>query len=235
MIFYAPLKKIRAVTFDMDDTLYDNGPIIDRAESWFKNAVLCHPALNASGISLSEVRAELEARDPLLASDVTRGRETALRCAFMRSGMDAELASQEAAFLQKRFIAVRSDFCVPEKTVSVLRKLRQRVKVAALTNGNADPALIGLDGEIDFCLRASGFMMSKPAPDLFWEAASRFGLKPGEVMHVGDDAVTDIIGAKNAGFMSCAVPSRCGRQAWKVLPDVEISDLSELLDIVGGF
>ena len=148
--------------------------------------------------------------------------------------MDAELAAREAAFLQKRFIAVRSDFCVPDTTISVLRKLRQRVKVAALTNGNADPSLIGLDGEIDFCLRAAGFMMSKPAPDLFLEAASRFGVKPEEVLHVGDDAVTDIIGAKNAGFMSCAVPSKYGRQSWKVLPDVEISDLGELLEIVGS-
>ena len=36
MIFYKKLSKIKAVSFDLDDTLYDNHPVIDEAERWFK-------------------------------------------------------------------------------------------------------------------------------------------------------------------------------------------------------
>lgn len=32
MRFYRPLSPVRAMTFDLDDTLYDNRPVMDKTE-----------------------------------------------------------------------------------------------------------------------------------------------------------------------------------------------------------
>ena len=35
MKFYRPLRPFKAISFDLDDTLYDNHPIIEKAENDF--------------------------------------------------------------------------------------------------------------------------------------------------------------------------------------------------------
>jgi len=46
---------------------------------------------------------------------------------------------------------------------------------------------------------------AKPAPGIFEFAASRLGLAPGSILHVGDDPERDIRGAAAAGFRSIRI------------------------------
>ncbi|CCK16965.1 2-haloalkanoic acid dehalogenase [Cronobacter universalis NCTC 9529] len=48
MYFYRPLGAIAALTFDLDDTLYDNRPVIARTEQETLAFMQCyHPRLSA--------------------------------------------------------------------------------------------------------------------------------------------------------------------------------------------
>ena len=60
-----------------------------------------------------------------------------------------------------------------------------------------------------------------------------FELAPGEVLHVGDSDVDDVIGAKAAG-MRVAWLNRTGRSRRPdvPVPDAEISDLTGLLSLL---
>ena len=43
MIVFNSLKEIKAISFDLDDTLYDNAPIIEKAEQWYQKMLAEHP------------------------------------------------------------------------------------------------------------------------------------------------------------------------------------------------
>ena len=43
MIVFNSLKQIKAISFDLDDTLYDNVPIIEKAEAWYQQMLAEHP------------------------------------------------------------------------------------------------------------------------------------------------------------------------------------------------
>lgn len=42
MRFYRQLAPIAAITFDLDDTLYDNRPVIDKTEQELLNFIRCY-------------------------------------------------------------------------------------------------------------------------------------------------------------------------------------------------
>ncbi|MBC8096085.1 MAG: HAD-IA family hydrolase [Akkermansiaceae bacterium] len=64
---------------------------------------------------------------------------------------------------------------------------------------------------------------AKPSPIIFEQAASRLGLAPGDILHVGDSAEMDLRGARAAGFQ--AIQLKRGEEAKS--PDV-ITSLAEL-------
>ena len=51
----------------------------------------------------------------------------------------------------------------------------------------------------------------KPHPRIFYIAAERLGVKPSEIVHIGDNLRSDVWGAKNAGFKAIHFSSRKGR------------------------
>ncbi|MDF4805707.1 2-haloalkanoic acid dehalogenase, partial [Vibrio parahaemolyticus] len=76
MLFYRQLGPIRAMSFDLDDTLYDNHPVIERLEQqvtqWLHQQ---HPLTasqpNAWWVSLKR---QIAVQDPWLRHDVTQWR-----------------------------------------------------------------------------------------------------------------------------------------------------------------
>ena len=72
MRFFRPLPTIKAISFDLDDTLYDNHPIIMEAERGLKailEAKFPHAA-QYDRQSLNQIKRTLITNDPRLASDM---------------------------------------------------------------------------------------------------------------------------------------------------------------------
>jgi len=219
----------KLITFDLDDTLWDIEAVVARAErrlhAWF---AAHHPAVAArySATDLRRLRDEAPQLHPALAEDMTALRKSSLTRALESVGYDPAHAA--AAFAE--FWRHRHDVEFFPDAVPALDALRPRHRLAAITNGNADIALIGLDEHFDFALVAAEFGRAKPDAAIFHEACRRAGVAPAEALHVGDDPALDVLGAKRAG-LGAAWINRTGR-LWphpELVPDLECTDLAALV------
>ena len=84
MRFYRPLGRISALTFDLDDTLYDNRPVILRTEREALTFVQnYHPALRSfQNEDLQRLRQAVREAEPEIYHDVTRWRFRSIEQCF---------------------------------------------------------------------------------------------------------------------------------------------------------
>ena len=221
---------IRAVTLDLDDTLWPFAPIGERIEAALHAWFVQHSPRTARRFPIEQMRALRErvfAQFPQHAHDLGLLRRLTIERALHESGDDPALAhAAYAIFFRERN---RVDFYtdVPD----ALRRIAARLPLAALTNGNADLAAIGIDGLFRFQLGAREFGAAKPDAGIFREACRRLGLRPCEVLHVGDHPHADVAGAAAAGLRTCWIDR--GDHAW---PDdlppahVRVDTLTALAD-----
>jgi 2-haloalkanoic acid dehalogenase type II len=86
---------------------------------------------------------------------------------------------------------------------------------------------------VQFIVISEAVRAYKPHPLLFHRALEHLGLRPHEVLHVGDSEVDDVRGARAAG-LQVAWLNRTGRSRRPdtPAPDFEIRDLTELRRLV---
>ena len=221
---------IRAISLDLDDTLWPFAPIGDRIEQALHAWFVEHSPRTAERFPITEMRAlreRVHAAFPEHEHDLGLLRRLTIERALQDSGDDPALASAAyAIFFRERN---RVDFYPDAR--DGLTRLAACLPVAALTNGNADLAAIGIASQFQFQLGAREFGSAKPDPGLFLEACRRLGLAPEHVLHVGDHPQTDIAGAARAGLRSCWINR--GDHAWPLgLPraDLEFTTLTALAD-----
>ncbi|PLM66398.1 flavin mononucleotide phosphatase, partial [Klebsiella michiganensis] len=175
MRFYRPLGQISALTFDLDDTLYDNRPVIDRTLHESLSFVRSyHPSLSQFDASeLNRLRQTLLASEPEIYHDVTEWRRRALELGMINAGLSAALAKTGAEEAMANFAHWRSLVDVPQETHDTLAQLAEKWPLVAITNGNAQPELFGLSDYFRFVLRAGPDGRSKPFADMYHLAAER--------------------------------------------------------------
>ena len=146
MRFYRPLGRISALTFDLDDTLYDNRPVILRTEREALTFVQnYHPALRSfQNEDLQRLRQAVREAEPEIYHDVTRWRFRSIEQAMLDAGLSAEEASAGAHAAMINFAKWRSRIDVPQQTHDTLKQLAKKWPLVAITNGNAQPELFGL-------------------------------------------------------------------------------------------
>lgn len=234
MHFYRPLRPIKAMTFDLDDTLYDNMPVIRKttAES---HAFLqsFHPNLrNFSTADYQQVRDRLYQQEPDICHDVTEWRRRSVEAVMLDAGLSAAEAAKGAEQAMAVFSHWRSKISVPDETHTTLAALAERMPLVAITNGNAEPHLFGLDHYFQFILRAGPDGRAKPFEDMYHLAAERLAIAPENILHVGDDLTTDVAGSLRCGLQACWINLRDGNLMHigdaRLLPHLEITRLASL-------
>lgn len=234
MHFYRPLQPIAAMTFDLDDTLYDNAPVIRRtARETHAFMQAYHPALNQFSIEAYQVlRDRLLAEEPEIFHDVTEWRRRAVERAMREVGLNAREAHEGAREVMAHFAHWRSKIEVPEETHSTLAALAEKIPLVAITNGNAEPHLFGLDHYFKLILRAGPDGRAKPWQDMYHLAAQKLDLPLNQILHVGDDLTTDVAGAVRCGMQACWINLHEGNlmhiRDSRLLPTLEISRLASL-------
>jgi putative hydrolase of the HAD superfamily len=83
-----------------------------------------------------------------------------------------------------------------------LDRLKGRYQLFTLTNGNADLKAIGLHHYFDASFAAREVGALKPDPVVFRHVLSRTQLAPEQILHIGDDPVADVQGARSVGMHS---------------------------------
>lgn len=235
MEFFRRLGAIRAISFDLDDTLYDNRPVIEHAERWMV-AHMRDRYLETAMFDRAwwqRLKLQIQREQPALVDDVSLCRRVLLQRGLMEGGMAEAVARQEAESVFDHFLEVRSQVAVPETTHKVLSALAQKYPLVVISNGNVLLERLGLDGHFQHVLKAGGGFRMKPAPDLFHDMARRLGLPPSQILHVGDDVTTDVAGAVHNGYRSAWLND--ADQDWhtlRILPDVMLTRLEQLLTLL---
>ena len=92
------LKTIKAITLDLDDTLWPVWPAIERAEkalaNWLSQNAPMTAALFANPVARLDLREQVSSARPELKHDMSAIRREAIRLALYRSGEDPLLAEQ---------------------------------------------------------------------------------------------------------------------------------------------
>ncbi|SNC58471.1 5-amino-6-(5-phospho-D-ribitylamino)uracil phosphatase YigB [Sodalis endosymbiont of Henestaris halophilus] len=232
MYFYRPLRALSALTFDLDDTLYDNRTVIARTEEesvrFLQNY---HPALRKlKQDDYQQLRHELRHSEPDIYHDVSYWRWRAIKLAMRNAGLSEHEARVGADAAMQVVMHWRSQIDVPAETHSTLAALSARLPLVAITNGNASPEACGLARYFCYILRAGPDGRAKPLQDMYQLAVTRLNLPPNSILHVGDDLEADINGAIRYGMQACWINNRGGNFATatnaRLLPHLEISRLA---------
>lgn len=220
---------IRAITLDLDDTLWPFAPVADRIRTALEAWMAEHAPRTAARYDPEAVHQALEAvrreRDDL-AHDMGAIRREAMRRLLAAAGEDPALAERAFAVVYEARQRVE---LFPE-SAAALDRLAKRFPLVAVTNGNADLERTGVARWFRGVIAAGDVGVGKPHPRLFELACSMVGEPPGAVLHAGDHLHLDVHGALAAGL----------RAAWvQREPDgdvpagaVRVRDLAELAELV---
>jgi putative hydrolase of the HAD superfamily len=226
--------KIKAITIDLDDTLWPIWPTIERAEKvlhdWLSDHAPMTAALFANPAALREIRAEMTTARPELKHDMSALRRESIRVALYRAGEDPLLAG--AAF--EVFFAERQRVTLFEDALPALEFLAGRYPLVALSNGNADLARIGLAHFFRASISAREFGVGKPDPRIFHAAAGAVETLPEDILHIGDDATLDALGALNAGMQAAWLNRSDALWPHEQEPQVTLTHLGELRDLLAN-
>lgn len=220
---------VRAISFDLDDTLWPIWPVIERAEAALHDYLAQHCPRTATAWPvprLRELREQVAREHPELAHDFTAQRLICLERALAGSGDDPAHARPafEALYVERNRIEFYGD------ALPALDALGARYRLAALTNGNADLQRIGIAGRFAVRVAAREMGMAKPERGIFEHTARALGLSTGEVLHVGDDPRLDVEGAARAGMRTCWVNRHAADWPGDLpRPDLEVATLDALV------
>ncbi len=226
---------VRAITLDLDDTLWPFAPIGARIEQGLHAFFLEHSPATAARFPIAamrELRTAVHAEHPQLHHDLSALRRLTIERALRESGADPALAERAHAQFHRHRNTV--DF-YPD-ALDGLRRIAARVPVVAVSNGNADLAAIGIADLFAAQLSAMRHGVPKPSACIFHAACALVDARPHETLHVGDDAMLDALGAARAGLRTCWL-HRGDKEgddgAWPAHeppPDLQFDSLTALAD-----
>jgi putative hydrolase of the HAD superfamily len=227
---------VRAVCFDLDNTLWDMEPVLARAErilaDWLGSR---YPRIaeRFSTAETLEARAALLREEPHQAHDLSYLRRETLARLAAAAGYDTGTAQSIAREAFTTWHAARND-CAPfDDVVPALGRLRRKFRLATLSNGNADLERIGLAHHFDVSLHAGALGCAKPDPRAYAALAEALTLTPAEILFVGDEPDCDILGPRAAGMRTVWV-NRVDA-AWPdglPSPDAVVRDLDGLVRLL---
>ncbi len=191
---------IKAIVFDLDDTLWPVAPVILHAETTLHVWLAQHaPGIVArySIEDLRHARQKMVSRDPRFAYDLWALRHALLCDLMAEESLPLGLADQA----MQVFAHARNQVDLYADVLPGLQQLQKRFVLASLSNGFADLKAIGLASHFQVSLAAHQFSCAKPDPRIFHEMLTRLACSAHEVMVVGDDLAIDVAGAQSVGML----------------------------------
>ncbi|MDX1481445.1 MAG: HAD family hydrolase [Woeseiaceae bacterium] len=228
------MHRIRAVSLDLDDTLWAVGPVIRRAERelwhWLGQR---YPRIveRYSPDDALELRREAAARHPEKAHDFRYLRRATLARMAVAAGYDEALAS-EAFDVFDRW---RNRVDLYPDVEPALGRLQARFVLIAVTNGNASLDRIGIGRYFHDVVAAAAVGHAKPSRAIYDAAVERSGVAADAVLHVGDHPELDVRAAARAGLKTAWINR--GDDVWPEAiapPDAVIRDLADLDELLAA-
>lgn len=220
--------KPKVLTLDLDDTLWDSGPVLEAAERGLHAWLAQRYPRAVEQMCLAEMgirRRQLAAERPDIAHDFSKLRHAFLSLLAEEAGYPKDLADEGI----RMFVRLRSEVKLYEDTEPALANLAKAYRLVALSNGNADVDIAGVGQYFELALSPSDLDAAKPDPAVFEAVMLRCGVSRDDIVHVGDEPFYDIATAHRAGVRAVWM-NRTGI-SWPEEhdpPHAEIRSLSEL-------
>ena len=225
------LNEIKAITFDLDDTLWHNPPVIQNAQSKIKQHLLdefSHFNPNSLDDEFRESLILVRAKNPKLAHNLTELRRQSFEVLLRNHGYDPK----QSYDLMEKFLKFRHEVSIYPDVEACLQHLNGKYKLAALTNGNANVMRLEIGKYFDAHFSAEQVGVQKPKRRIFDHVSNALNMPHQNILHVGDNPVDDVKGALDSGFQ--AVWVNRSRMKWPLdlLGHKEILDLGQLPKLV---
>lgn len=226
------MHRIRAITLDLDDTLWAIGPVIARAEgrlwSWLSEQFpkITETFSPEASLALREKVMQVHQNQ---SHDFRFLRKTVLEHMARTVGYSVDLVDD--AF--DVFDQARNDVELFPDVLPTLETLKVHFSLIAVTNGNANLQTIGIRHLFHDVVTAVDVGAAKPALPIFIEAVNRAGVSAEETLHVGDHPEIDIVGAQKAGLRTAWMNQN--GDGWPdhiEAPDAIVSTMAELLIVL---
>ena len=223
--------KYRAITLDLDNTLWDMWSVIRHAEKNSYRYLQEHYPRVAERYSVDDIpdlRWSLIDRRPELQHDVTEIR----RQLFIEMLNECAYDAADAEMLLSQFLVDRNNVELYPDALPALQALSQQYPLVALTDGNSDLASIGIREYFVGSVYAIDVGFTKPHPAGFLKACEIAGTNPDETIHVGDCPTADIAGAHGAGLHSMWVRRNGEEWTEEYTPNYTVTTLTEAVEIL---
>lgn len=190
--------KIRVISFDLDNTLYDNQPVIKLAEEesqkYLKSEFLKQNKNFNFELFVSTRKRLFESKN-IAYDNLTLLRQDCLRYVC------AELENSESIVKKATeiFLQYRQRATIPNEITCMLEKLSSRYTLVSVTNGNCDASNLVVGKYFSKNYSPQLGHRAKPHIEMYNEVIKDHKIQAEQLLHVGDEEQTDGLGATKAG------------------------------------
>lgn len=220
---------VKAIIFDLDDTLYDESEYVNQA---FENTAACL----ARRLRNPGRKEEFHRRMLELAEQNGRGRVFDLLC----EEIGARLPISELVQIYRSTVPTLTLYSDAEQLFRILEE--RQIKTGLITDGcrqvqHEKISALGLDRRLDSVIVTDDFGLSKPDTAVYRKCLQALGCEPQEAAYVGDNPRKDFIGARALGMKTFRIVRERGMyMGVRAEPDQEaerrIASLAELAEWV---
>lgn len=203
------MRELKAVLFDLDDTLHDDTYAYHNAAEEVAREVAAEHGIDALALKDAYIN-EAEGFWHRLSADDLKVKLSSIRASMWQTALERVGAGGVPELAQRsadRYNAYRTKyFTLFPGAVDLLRALRERgMKLGIVTNGLSEThrekiALLQISEYFDAIFLSDEVGMVKPDPLLFAHACRTLGAAPSQSAMVGDRYDRDVRGALDAGL-----------------------------------
>lgn len=225
------ITKIRAITLDLDNTLWDVFPTLRKAEQNSHRYLSQYYPRVAERFSVDDIAA-LRERIYTTRQDLQHDVTEIRRRLYIEMLTECDYDPSDADQLLSRFIVDRNKVELYPDALPALQAISRAYPIIALSDGNADLHVIGISQYFAGSVFATDIGVAKPHPAGFIRACELAGFAPSETLHIGDNPVADIVGARQAGLLSMWVQRNGETWTEDIAPDYKVNTLMQAVDIL---
>ena len=233
---------LRAVLFDLDDTLYRERDFVD--QSFRSVAKVMAGYLSAKGKSGRGQGLPGESEEELFGQMIELMEQEGRGEIFNRlcERYDVDIPVQELVKIYRETKPVLELYPDGEELLGWLED--REIKTGLITDGNAAVQrnkieALGLDRRLDVVLASYDLGLRKPDKGVYVYCLEKLECRPEEAVYIGDNPLKDFIGARKLGMKTVRIIRPEGLHMWREAKegygaDVTVHLLTELKEWIEG-
>lgn len=216
---------IKAVLFDLDDTLYRERDFVDQSFRSVARVMAKYLAERDKGRGREE-KGDLqparagESPEELFRQMIELMEQEGRGEIFNRlcERYDVDIPVEELVRIYRETKPVLSLYPDGEEFLERLEK--RQIKTGLITDGNAQVQYnkiraLGLDQRLDVVLASYDLGLRKPDPGVYVYCLEKLGCGPEEAVYIGDNPLKDFIGARKLGMKTVRIIRPEGLHMWR--------------------